>query len=72
MDIGENKGGSDNLNCTVTNTTEWESGTRLRKDNNHDGQPDAIIPNKMRATGIGLGGNTKEIWKWTEIVRLEG
>jgi putative heterogeneous nuclear ribonucleoprotein A1 len=39
--------------------------------NNHDGQHDAIIPNKMRGEGIRLGGSIKEIWKWTETVRIE-
>ena len=71
MDISKNKDGSYNLNFTVTNTTGWESGTRLRKDNNHDGQHDVIIPNKMRGEGIRLGGNIKEIWKWTETVRIK-
>ena len=71
VNISKNKDGSYNLNFTVTNTTGWESGTRLRKDNNHDGQHDAIIPNKMRGEGIRLGGNIKEIWKWTEIVRIK-
>lgn len=71
VDISKNKDGSYNLNFTVTNTTGWESGTRLRKDNNHDGQHDAIIPNKMRGEGIRLGGNIKEIWKWTETIRIK-
>ena len=71
VDISKNKDGSYNLNFTVTNTTGWESGTRLRKDNNHEGQHDAIIPNKMRGEGIRLGGNIKEIWKWTETIRIK-
>lgn len=71
MDIRKNKDGSYNLNDTVTNTTGWESGTRLRKDNNHDEKNDAIIPNKMRGEGIRLGGNIKEIWKWTETIRIK-
>ena len=32
---------------------------------------DLIITNKMRGEGIRLGGNIKEIWKWTETVRIK-
>ena len=55
------------LNFTVTNTSGWESATRLRKDNDGNGQHDGIIPNKRRGDGIKLGGNLQEIWQWTEV-----
>ncbi len=46
IDIVDNDDGSYTLNYTVSNTTGWESGTRLRKDNDCNGQHDAIIPDK--------------------------
>ena len=61
------KNGKHLLNFTVTNTSGWESATRLRKDNDGNGQHDGIIPNKRRGDGIKLGGNLQEIWQWTEV-----
>jgi len=60
VDLNKNKDGSSNLNYTVTNTSGWESGTQLRKDNNYDRQHNTIIPNKMRGEDIRLGGNLKK------------
>ena len=60
------KNGKHLLNFTVTNTSGWESATRLRKDNDGNGQHDGIIPNKKRGDGIKLGGNLQEVWQWTE------
>lgn len=58
--------GSFVLNYTVSNTTGWESGTRLRRDNDCDGVHDSVIPAKERTVGIRLGGNLKQEWKWSE------
>ncbi len=58
------------LKFSVTNTSGWESATRLRRDMNHDGAHDSIIPDKMRGTGIKLGGNLKQIWTWEERITL--
>jgi hypothetical protein len=66
--ITPNENGSYTLNYTVTNTTGWESGTRLRKDNDGNGQHDPIIPNKRRGEEIKLGGNLRQIWTWSETV----
>ena len=54
------------LNFEVKNTSSWESATRLRKDNDGNGNHDGIIPSKERGVGIHLGGNLRQTWKWSE------
>ena len=54
------------LNFEVKNTSSWESATRLRKDNDGNGNNDGIIPSKERGVGIHLGGNLRQTWKWSE------
>ena len=58
------------LNFEVTNTSSWESATRLRKDNDKNGSHDAIIPSKERGVGIKLGGNLQQIWRWSESFNI--
>jgi hypothetical protein len=68
VDIAYNSNGTATLTYTVSNTTGWESGTRLRKAASPGGQHQAIIPDKARGEGIHLGGNVKQVWTWTEVV----
>lgn len=60
--------GQHQLTFTVTNPSSWESATRLRIDNNHDGYHDGIFPNHERGqtNTLHIGGNFNQIWKWTE------
>ena len=59
------------LNFEVNNTSSWESATRLRKDYDGNGNHDAIIPSKARGTGIRLGGNFSQTWKWSETINVQ-
>ncbi len=70
VDIAYNGDGTVTLNYSVSNVSGWESGTRLRKDHDNNGNHDAIIPNKQRGTGINLGGNVKQVWTWSEVVPI--
>jgi hypothetical protein len=67
--IQNNGDGSYTVTFEVRNTSGWDSATRLRIDNDHNGQHDGIIPDKQRGEGILLGGNLQEVWTWTETVR---
>lgn len=66
--ITQNTDGSYTLTFTVSNPSTWESATRLRIDNDNDGNHDGIFPNKNRGDGIHLGGTINQTWIWTEIV----
>ncbi|MGR7812983.1 hypothetical protein [Lacinutrix undariae] len=66
--ITQNPNGSYTLTFSVSNPSTWESATRLRIDNDGDGNHDRIFPNKNRGDGIPLGGTINQIWIWTEIV----
>jgi hypothetical protein len=56
----------------VTNTSSWESGTRLRKAAQPGGVHQAIIPSRERGSGgIELGGNFAQIWRWSETLPLQ-
>lgn len=68
VNIAYNGNGTATLTYKVSNTTGWESGTRLRKAARPGGQHQAIIPDKARGGGINLGGNIKQVWTWTEVV----
>jgi len=53
---------------TVTNTTSWESASRLRKAAKPNGEHRGIIDNRNRGDkGIELGGNITEVWTWWEV-----
>jgi hypothetical protein len=56
------------LTFRVTNTSTWDSATRLRIDNNGDGVHDGIFPNHDRnaPNTLHIGGNFNQIWTWTE------
>ena len=54
------------ITIKISNPSSWASATRLRIDNDGDGNHDEIIPSKSRGTGINLGGNFKQNWEWTE------
>ncbi|GAB1858721.1 hypothetical protein MHTCC0001_35610 [Flavobacteriaceae bacterium MHTCC 0001] len=56
------------LNFSVNNPSTWESATRLRIDNDGDGNHDGIFPNKERGEGINIGGNFNQRWTWTEKI----
>ena len=58
------------LNFEVKNTSSWESATRLRKDNDGNGNNDGIIPSKERGLGIRLGGNLRQTWRWSETISV--
>lgn len=62
--------GQHQLTFHVSNSSTWDSATRLRIDNDHDGVHDGIFPNHIRnATNtLHLGGNFTQDWWWTEIV----
>lgn len=66
--VTNNNNGTYTLHFSMQNTTGWESGTRLRKDNDGIGGHDGIIPNKVRGAGIKLGGNIIQDWNWTEVI----
>ena len=70
VEIINNHNGTYSLQYTVSNTTGWESATRLRVDHNGDGIHDAIIPDSNRGEGIGLGGTISEEWQWSEVVSI--
>lgn len=70
VNSSKNKDGSYTLSFTVENVSSIESATRFRKDNDGDGIHDAIIPSRQRGSGGGnVGGNYKQVWKWTETVQ---
>ncbi|WP_438961138.1 hypothetical protein [Nonlabens sp.] len=65
--VTNNMDGTYDITFELSNTTGWESGTRLRKDGpDSNSQHDAVIPNKPRGSGINMGGNIKQNFKWTE------
>jgi hypothetical protein len=64
--ISDNGNGTYTLHFLISNTSGWESATRLRIDNDHNNVHDAIIPNKIRGIGIHLGGNFSQTWNWDE------
>ena len=66
-----NKDGEYILEFQANNISSWESATRLRKDNDGDGRHDGIIPSKERGTGIRLGGNFSQTWKWSETINVQ-
>jgi hypothetical protein len=68
VNVKINGDGTATFTYTVRNRTGWASGSRLRKDNDGDGQHDAIIPDKSRGSGIELGGTIDEVWTWRETV----
>ena len=70
VEIINNHNGTYSLQYTVSNTTGWESATRLRVDHDSDGIHDAIIPDSNRGEGIGLGGTISEEWQWSEVVSI--
>jgi len=49
--ISDNGNGTFTLHFTISNASGWESATRLRIDNDHNGVHDGIIPN----TNLELG-----------------
>lgn len=59
------------LNFEVGNTSSWESATRLRKDHDGNGNHDAIIQSKARGSGIRLGGNFSQTWRWSETINIQ-
>ena len=68
----QNKDGSYTLSFEVSNTSSIESATRFRKDHDGNGVHDAIIPSRLRGSGgFNIGGNYKQIWKWTEVIKIE-
>lgn len=69
--ITDNHNGTYTLNYTVSNSSGWESATRLRKDNDHNGTHDAIIPDSERGAGVSLGGTIKENWIWSETIKIK-
>ena len=66
--ITQNSDGSYSLTFIVFNESTWESATRLRIDNDNNGNHDGIFPNKNREEGIHLGGTVNQKWTWEEIV----
>ncbi|MBV7269338.1 hypothetical protein [Winogradskyella luteola] len=68
--ITQNNDGSYTLTFEVTNTSSWDSATRLRIDNDGDGIHDGVFDNTTRnnQNTINLGGNINQIWTWTETV----
>ena len=63
-------GDSYKLSYFVTNTSTWESASRLRIDNDKNGSHDGIFPNKARNTGLHIGGNFRQNWNWEEVINL--
>ncbi|MBC7523951.1 MAG: hypothetical protein H7239_05885 [Flavobacterium sp.] len=59
---------------TVENPSIWDSATRLRIDNDHNGVHDGIFPNHVRDTPsnpssnpvLHIGGDFEQKWTWTE------
>jgi len=75
VDITQNLDGTHTLIFTVSNPSTWESATRLRIDNDNDGNHDGIFPNTTRNDGdepgntdINIGGTINQTWIWTEII----
>ncbi|MFK7748571.1 MAG: hypothetical protein AB8B65_09280 [Kordia sp.] len=66
--IAQNPNGTHTLTFTVSNPSTWDSATRLRIDNDGDGNHDGIFPNKERDTGIKIGGSINQTWTWTETL----
>jgi hypothetical protein len=63
-----NQDGSFTLQFSVTNYSTWDSATRLRIDNDNDGNHDGIFDNTDRndSNTINLGGTIEQNWNWTE------
>lgn len=59
------------LDFHVHNKSSWESATRLRIDNDHNGSHDGIIPSKERGEGINFGGDFEQDWNWSETVTID-
>mgnify|MGYP003671682805 CR=1 FL=1 len=73
--IIQNPDGSHTLIFTVTNPSTWGSATRLRIDNDGDGNHDGIFPNTIRGDGndegntdINIGGTINQICIWSETI----
>lgn len=59
------------IHFNVHNVSGWESATRFRKDNDGNGQHDAIIDDKLIGEGVQTGGNLSEDWNWDETLIIE-
>jgi hypothetical protein len=70
--------GQHKLTFHVSNSSTWDSATRLRIDNDHNGVHDGIFPNHFRiddpfgninpTSVLHMGGDFYQDWYWTEII----
>ncbi|KUJ57070.1 hypothetical protein [Chryseobacterium aquaticum] len=58
------------LTYIIKNKTGWQSGTRGLNDYNGNPTDDSIIPDKLRGTGVQLGGTIGETFGWYEIITV--
>lgn len=61
-------GNSATVTFTLTNTSGWESATRLMKAQPGSSLHQGIVNDKPRGSGLHLGGNLNEIYTWTETI----
>lgn len=64
------KTGEVQLKFTVTNTSHWQSGTRVPKTAQESlGLGEYLIPDSKRDQGLGIGGDFKQNFVWNESVK---
>lgn len=62
------KTGKPELQFQVTNTSHWESATRLPQSFQDKGLPPSLVGNHGRDEGTGLGGDFIQRYQWTQTV----
>ncbi|MBX7096633.1 MAG: hypothetical protein K1X89_02880 [Myxococcaceae bacterium] len=60
------KTGKPQLQFTVTNESHWESGTRVPESGQEAGLDKALVSDRKRDTGVGLGGDFTQRYVWTQ------
>ena len=54
------------LQFEVTNESHWESATRVPATGQNAGFGDHLIPDARRDTGLGIGGDFRQKYVWTQ------
>ncbi|MGA9526425.1 MAG: hypothetical protein WBV82_33555 [Myxococcaceae bacterium] len=61
----DEKTGKPNLQYEVVNLSHFESGTRVPASFQEKGLPPALVDNRGRESGLGLGGSFEQRYVWT-------
>jgi len=62
------KTGKPQLQFQVTNTSHWESATRLPQSFQDKGLPPSLVGDRNRDQGVGLGGGFIQRYQWNQTV----